>query len=259
MEWSQKRKILYALAFAGIIILLSAYPVYKFTYKAPTCFDKKQNSTEAGVDCGGGCALMCATDVKPPRAVWAKAFPTNGEVYDVSAYIENINTNAGLKNAHFTIRVLDAGGKVLVEKNGTTELAPASVVLLFESGVTFSGIPDRVELSFDSDDLMKWTKATTAPSPVVTKNQNLKNVYTKPRFDAVLVNTDPVNEVANLSLGGIIYDSERHPVAVSKTYVERIAKGGEQNIFFTWPTGFPISPDGFITEIVVTPRAIFAE
>ena len=122
-----------------------------------------------------------------------------------------------------------------------------------------SSTPASVEVSFDSGDLAKWTKAISAPSPVVTKNQNLKNVDTKPRFDAVMVNTDPVNDVTNLSLGAIIYDQLRHPVAVSKTYVDRIKKGGEQNIFFTWPSGFISSPDGYITEIVVTPRAIFSE
>ena len=258
MEWAQKRKILYAFGFAIIIILLVSYPAYLLFYKAPTCFDAKQNDAETGVDCGGGCALMCAVDVKAPRVVWAKAFPINSS-YDIGVYVENVNTNAGIKGAHYTIRAFDEAGKVLAEKKGTTELTPASTLLLFETGVVFSGIPTRVDVSFDSEDLANWKRATTAPSPVVTKNQSLKNVDTKPRFDAVLVNTDPVNEVEKLSLGAIIYDSLRHPVAVSKTYVDRISKGGEHNIFFTWPSALEISPDGYITEIIVTPRAIFAQ
>ncbi len=258
MEWSQKRKILYALAFAGIIVLLASYPAYKIFYKAPTCFDAKQNGAETGVDCGGGCALMCAVDVKDPHIVWAKAFPINSS-YDIGVYVENVNTNAGIKSAHYTIRVFDDAGKVLAEKKGVTEIAPASTVLLFETGLTFSGAPDRVDVSFDSNDLARWIKATSEPSPVVTKNQNLKNVDTKPRFDAVMVNTDPVNEVSNLSLGAVVYDSLRRPIAVSKTYVDRIAKRGEQNIFFTWPSPFSSTPENFITEVIVTPRAIFAE
>lgn len=237
MDWSQKRKIFYALGFTAIIILLAAYPVYKLTYKAPTCFDGSQNGGETGVDCGGGCALICIADAKPPHAVWAKAFQING-VYDVAAYIENMNANAGIKSARYTIRILGSEGKVLAEKVGTMEIAPAGRALIFETGVAVSGVPDRVEVSFDSKNLATWTKATTAPSPVVTKNQTLKNVDTKPRFDAVIVNTDPVNEVANLSLSAIVYDSLRRPVAVSKTYVDFIPKGGEQDIFFTWPSRF---------------------
>lgn len=258
MDWSQRRKILYAAGFAVIIILLVSYPAYLFFYKAPTCFDTKQNGGETGVDCGGGCALVCAVDVKTPRVVWAKAFPINSS-YDIGVYVENVNVNAGIRNARYTIRVFDDAGKELSEKKGATELAPASTLLLFETGATFSGVPARVEVSFDSEDLANWKKATTAPSPVVTKNQSLKNVDTKPRFDAVLVNTDPVNEVEKLSLGAIVYDSLRHPVAVSKTYVDRISKGGEHNIFFTWLSAFESSPDGYITEIIVTPRAIFVQ
>lgn len=258
MEWAQKRKILYALLFSGIIILLVSYPAYKVFYKAPTCFDAKQNGTETGVDCGGGCALRCALDVKAPRVVWAKAFSINGN-YDVGAYVENVNTSAGIKNARYTMRIFDSEGNMLAEKKDSTEIAPSSRVLLFETGVTFSGTPERVEVVFDPEDLAKWLKATTEPSPVVTKNQSIKNADTKPRFDAVLVNTDPVNEVSNLALGAIIYNQLRQPVAISRTYVDRISKGGEQNIFFTWPSAFSTTPESYITEIVVTPRAIFSE
>lgn len=259
MDWAQKRKIFYALVFAGIVILLAAYPTYLLVNKPATCFDKSKNGTETGVDCGGGCALVCIQNAKPLRAIWAKAFPTNGGTYDLGAYVENPNTNAGLKSARYTIRVLDSGAKILAEKTGEVEIAPASTNLLFETGVTFAGSPDRVEVSFDAADLTKWTKAITAPSPVVTKNQNLTAVDTKPRFDAVLVNTDPVNDVAGLTLGAIIYDASRNPIAVSRTYVDSIPKNGEENIFFTWPHGFAGASQNFITEIIVTPHAIFAQ
>ncbi len=256
MEWSQKRKILYAVGFAVIIILLASYPAYLLFHKDPTCFDSKQNDTETGVDCGGSCALMCAVDVKPPRVVWAKAFPINSS-YDVGAYVENVNMNAGIRKARYTIRAFDNTGAVLSEKKGTTELAPASTLLLFETGVNLSGIPDRVEVSFDTEDLSNWKKATTAPSPVVTKNQSLKNADIKPRFDAVLVNTDLVNDVENLTLSAIIYDPLRHPIAVSKTYVEKVSRGGEQNIFFTWPNRFTKNPRGGICTTPVDTMLVF--
>lgn len=257
MEWSQKRKILYALGFTFAIIALASYPTYQLLHKTPTCFDKKQNGTETGVDCGGGCALVCVSDAKPPRAVWAKAFPISGQTYDLGAYVENTNASAGVKSAHYTIRVLDSVGQLLAEKKGVTELAPASRVLLFETGVAFSGTPESVEVSFDSADLAQWTKATTAPSSVVTKNQNLKNTDTKPRFDAVLVNTDPVNDVTNLTLSAIIYDALRHPIAVSKTFVDNVPKAGEQNIFFTWPSRFTKNARGGVCTTPVDTMLVF--
>ncbi len=278
MEWAQKRKIISVLAFAGIVVLLAAYPVYILVKKEPTCFDKKQNGTEGGVDCGGGCALVCASEVKAPRVVWAKAFSLGGNNYDLGAYVENANTNAGLKNMRYTIRVFDSNGQVLAEKKGGAELAPSATVLLFETGVAFSGNPSRVEVAVDAEDITKWTKASVASSVVLIKNQSLVNTDTKPRFDAVLVNTDPIEDVENLTLGAIIYDTASNPVAVSRTYINLIQKSGEQNVFFTWPSRFTKYSQGemcgtptdattqsscpsekFITEIVITPRAIFAE
>lgn len=260
MEWSQKRRIIYTLVFVAIILFLAAYPAYKILHKTPTCFDTLQNGTETGVDCGGVCTLMCSAEVKAPHTVWARAFPlNNGKTYDVAAYIENMNTTAGIMNANYIIRVLGKDKIVLIESKGVTELAPASRVLLFETGVVVSEVPESVEVVFAQDDISKWVRAKVAPSPVVTKNQTLINVDTKPRFDAVLVNTDPVNEVTNLSLSAIIYDAYRNPVAVSKTFVDSISKGSEQNIFFTWPSRFANTPRNFITEILVTPRAIFSE
>lgn len=238
MDWASRRKILYAFGFVSVIMLLTAYPAYLLVREEPTCFDAKQNGTETGLDCGGGCALVCTVEAKPPRVVWAKAFSIGGGLYDVGAYVENINTRAGLRRMGYTLRVLGLNASVLVEKKGAIELPPESRVLLFETGVVLVEAPTHVEVLFDADDLKKWTRATTAPSPVVNKNQSLKNVDTKPRFDAVMVNTDPVNEVQDLSLGAIVYDPLRSPVAVSTTYVRSIPKGGEQNIFFTWPSRF---------------------
>lgn len=257
MEWSQKRKIFYAVTFACVIVLIVAYPIYLSVHRTPTCSDQKQNGDETGVDCGGRCRLMCSVDIKSPRTVWAKAFPINGGVYDIGAYIENVNTNAGIKSARYTISVLDSTGAILAERSGATELAPASRVLLFETGVAFSGTPDHTEVSFNKDDLAQWSKATTAPLSVVTKNQNLKNADTKPRFDAILVNTDLVNDVTNLTLSAIIYDPLRRPIAVSKTYIDRISRGGEQNIFFTWPSRFTKHSQGGMCTSPVDTMLVF--
>ena len=291
MDWAQKRKIIFGAGFAGIIILLAAYPAYLLFRSDPTCGDKKQNGSEISIDCGGLCARACLVEIVQPSALWAKALPLGGTKYDLVAYIENPNTSAGVKNAQYSIRALDSSGSVLAEKKGVTELVPGFPVLLFETGAELSEPPSRVEVVFDTQSISEWFRATVAQSSVSTKNQSLKNVDTKPRFDAVLVNNDPINEVAGLSISAIVYDSERRPVAASKTYVAELRARSEQNIFFTWPNRFTkyargerclvsvgitatstmatttatTTPDAlcatenFTTEIIITPRAIFAE
>lgn len=264
MDWSKKRKVLYSLVFAGVVVLLAAYPTYLITHQTPTCSDQKQNGTETGVDCGGPCALQCFAEMKAPRVIWAKAFYLGGPYYDLGAYIENPNARAGVKSARYSFRVFDNEGKVIVEKRGATEIAPGTGFVLFEPNVVISGNPDRAEVMFEQSDLSLWVKALIAPSIIVTKNKNLRNTDTKPRFDATLANTDLVNSVANLTVSAIIYDARRNPIAVSRTFVDGIPKGGEQDVVFTWPRRFTegsseeSAQENFITEIVVTPRASFA-
>lgn len=257
MEWSQKRKILYALAFAGVVILLAAYPVYQSINPAPTCSDQRQNGNEAGVDCGGSCTLYCASQVKDLRVVWAKAFLVVPGRYDLGAYMENPNLNAGIKNARYTLRMFDGAGALLAEGKGSAEIPPASTFLLFVGNVSATGTPDRVEVEFMPDDMKQWVKAQAVPPILITKNLSLKNTDTKPRFDATLLNTDLVNDAEYTSLGAVIYDAARHPFAISRTYSEGVPKGGTQDIFFTWPTRFTKHPQGGICTTPVDTMLVF--
>ncbi len=258
MEWSQKRKIFYVLAAILMLATIFAYPIYRVVYPTPTCFDKKQNGAEFGVDCGGVCVRMCVSQVKPVSVVWAKAFLVSASSYDIGAYLENLNFDAGIKTLRYTMLVKDVAGQILAEREGVMELPPASTVLLFESRVSINGSPETVDIEFNEDDIALWVQAQTIPTMVVTKNQALKNTDTKPRFSATLVNRDPINSVSGLSLGAVIYDTARRPVAVSRTYVDTISKGSEEDIFFTWPSPFA-KDTNFIPEIVMTSYGVFQE
>lgn len=257
MEWSQKRKILYALLFVMAIILLAAYPVYRKVNPTPSCFDQRQNGDELGVDCGGSCAIYCASQVKDIRVVWAKAFQVVPGRYDLGAYVENPNPNAGIKNARYTMRMFDDAGVMLAEGEGSVEIAPVSTSLIFVGNVSASTTPDRVEVEFNPEDLKLWTKAQAVQSTLVPKNQTLKNTDTKPRFDAMLLNTDLVNDAGYASIGAVIYDAARNPFAISRTYIDRVARGGTEEIFFTWPTRFTKNSRGGICTTPVDTMLVF--
>ena len=258
MEWSTSRRLLYGILILLTMGLLFVYPVYFFTHKEPTCFDAKQNGDEVGVDCGGVCALYCPAQMESLRVVWAKTFPVATGKYDVGVYIENPNRSAGIKALRYVLRVVGREGEELALREGTTEIAPGATTLLFEGDVAFEKEPGEVRVEFNAEDLTQWLKAKAGPAEVVTKNQTLKNTSKKPRFDAVLLNTDLVDDAAPLAIGAIVYDLNHQPVAISRTFVEGIPKGGLQNIFFTWPNAFTGGGEGsFLTDIIITPKAIF--
>lgn len=259
MEWAIKRKILYVGILVGVLVLLGAYPTYRTLFPQPTCFDNKQNGNELGVDCGGTCTLYCASQVKPVRVVWAKAFPFAPDHYDVGAYIENPNTDAGIKSARYTVRIFDATGQLIGERVGAIEISPRAPTFLFEGNFTLTTPPAKVEVMFDNAYLSNMVTARQHSSVLVTKNQRLKQITTSPRFEAVLVNTDPLNAVSSISLGAIIFDASRNPIAISRTIVDEIEKDGEQQIFFTWPNRFLGVEEGerLITDIMVMVPSVF--
>lgn len=259
MEWAIKRKILYVSAFVGFLLLVSAYPIYRALFPKATCFDNKQNGVEVGVDCGGTCTLYCAMQVKPLRVVWAKAFPFAPDHYDVGAYVENPNIDAGIRSARYTVRIFDAGEQTIGERSGVIEISPRAPTFVFEGNFTLSAPPVKVTVTFDDGYLTSMVSARPGAPVLVTKNQRLKEVTTSPRFDAVLVNTDPLNSVSSVSLGVIISDSSRNPIAISRTIVDEIEKGGEQPIFFTWPNRFLGVEEGerLITDLIIMTPAVF--
>ena len=259
MEWAQKRKINYALAFAGTIIFLVTLLTYLVVHKAPNCFDQKQNSDETGVDCGGSCALYCEAQIKPLRTLWVKALSFAPGHYDVGAYIENPNTNAGIYGARYTVRIFGEEDKLVYERSGTIDIAPGAPLFVFEGNVSLSQAPSDVQIEFNNKDLRRWTKAQGGESVILTKNQSLKNTDIKPRLEITLVNTDLVNSVERIVLGSIIYDSTNQPVAISRTFVDKIGKGGESTPIFTWPNPFPRALEGekFTSRIVIMQPAVF--
>ncbi|MDD5152863.1 MAG: VWA domain-containing protein [Candidatus Pacebacteria bacterium] len=258
MEWSKKWRIIYGIGISFALLIIFTCVSLIIFYRAPTCSDNKQNGSETGVDCGGGCATFCASQVKEPEVVWAKAFPLTPGRYSVAAYVENSNSGAGIKNARYTVRVSDASGKVLLNRDGVRdEIAPSSVFLLFEGNFDFATKPNKVEVEWNKDDINRWEKASKAESVLATKNETLSNPDTKPRFDATLLNTDLVDDVGRVLLGAVIYDSTRNPIAVSSTYVDSAPRGSEQNIFFTWPSRFTTRDKGGICVSPVDTMLVF--
>lgn len=259
MEWAKKRKIFYVVAFVGIILLVLIPVVYLVLHKEPTCFDGSQNGSEAGVDCGGPCSLYCAFEMKPLRTAWVKSFPFAPGHYDIGAYIENPNQNAGIPFLRYTVRAFDAEGKTIAERTGALEVGPGSSILLFEGNFSSEILPVRAEVDFDIAYQSAWRKAKRAEAKLVTKNYVIRYTDVGPRFDAVVVNTDPVTPVGSTVVGAIIFDETRNPVAISRTIVDGIAKGSEQPVFFTWPEQFAGVQEGdkLITDLVIMQSAEF--
>src|SRR3989338_6228133 len=115
-SWSQRRKSVYFLIFAGFLFGFVILPAYFLFYKPPTCFDGKQNSDEKGVDCGGGCATLCRSQYLDPNIIWTRVIKVKSGLYNVLAYIENPNIDAGADSISYVFRIKDNDGVLIYER-----------------------------------------------------------------------------------------------------------------------------------------------
>jgi Mg-chelatase subunit ChlD len=235
-KWAKKRQIIYIISIIIVFILLASYPVFKIFYKAPTCFDGKQNQEEVGVDCGGQCNILCATQVRNIEINWSKAFPLSNDFYDVAASIENTNINASVKNAHYTFKLYDKNDNLITERSGETFINSFDKFIIFEPNVYVGdNIPSRTTIEFTED--IVWTKETRKKFAISVKNKKLINIKTSPRLNAILLNNS-IQDIYDIEVTAVIYNKEHNAIAVSSSFLDVLEKNSSKNIFFTWPNSF---------------------
>jgi len=250
MSWASRKQFKYlSIVFAVVVLIIFAI-IYPLIFKAPTCSDGKQNGTETGVDCGGVCARMCTSDIAEPVVLWSRAFPVLGNNYNLVAFIENRNKNAGVYSAPYEFRIYDTNNKLIGRREGTTFIPPNQQFAVFESRFD-SGQAQIKSVSFEFLSPLVWIKKdpTLQALPIKVNKIVLDNNKTTPMLSAV-VNNDSVQDLPEFDVIAILYDIDHNAINASKTHKDKLLNGGSSPIIFTWPeplTAVPTTEDILIS------------
>lgn len=247
--WALRRKVTYFLFALILLVVVIGLPAFYFFHKAPTCFDGRQNGDEAGVDCGGRCALLCSFEGLDPIVLWSRSFKVTGSVYSAMAYIQNPNINSEAL-ATYVFKLYDSNNALIGTKENTTIIPKNKIIAIFEPNInTQSKIPARATFEFIQKPI--WRKdASTSPEFVVTQKV-LSGETTMPRIDATIQNIS-LTPQERIEVVAIVYDTNGNAVAASRTFVDRLEKDQTSRVAFTWPT--PFASTGSVVEII--PRVI---
>ncbi|MEX0909883.1 MAG: vWA domain-containing protein [Candidatus Paceibacterota bacterium] len=239
--WSIKRRFFYLSIVSVFALVVFVIPAFLFFYKAPTCFDERQNGDELGVDCGGSCALLCPFNQADPLVRWARLVPVTEGFYSAVAMIENSNINAQAKNVAYKMTVYDKFDIVLEERVKRIDIPSQTIFPVFESAIKEKDgrIPSRVLLEFITEPVWERVEGRSFSS-IEVRNQLLSDRESRPRLDAQLVNTSPIQTFEDVVVNALIYDTERNLIGASQTFVEYLDPDERVPIVFTWPEPFQV-------------------
>ncbi len=253
MSWAVKRQFIYFFIFILFVTGVSIFVFRDIIFRNPTCYDKKQNGQERGVDCGGQCSLICKADIKEPVVLWSRAFPITSNLYNLAARIENRNTNGAVRQAKYVFKAYDKDNNLLGERVGTTYIPPGQPYLVFEPQFEVgTAIIRSVSFSFDENLIWEVKKDTISSLPIEVRNMILSEENIGPVLSADIIN-DSVYDLEQFNVVGMVYDKDSNVINVSRTRKSKLESSKTTKVNFTWPSPFTIVPVTKQVEIQINP------
>ena len=241
MSWAWRRRLIYLSVLFVLFVVPVAVYLTRALYRPPTCFDGRQNQNELGVDCGGVCELLCYAESVPPVVHWSRIFKVSDGVYIAAAYIENPNEAAQAVNKPYEMKVYDTEGVPIFTRQGVVSLDPREFTAIVETGILLGQLEaQRVQFTWLGD-AEGWMRATAEPLALTVGRVNIVSSTTSQRVVGTIGNPT-LQTFRNFEVAAIVYDASGNAIAVSKTYVDRLAPNESRELVFSWPRPFATPP-----------------
>lgn len=234
-SWSTRRKYGYFFAVIVLAALFIGIPTFLVFYKAPTCFDGKQNGDERGIDCGGSCALLCAADFSAPHILWTYSVPVVPGVYNALAYIQNPNQGVEARSVSYLFKLYDDKGLLVTQRTGNAFIPAGQRFAVFEGGIQ-TGERKAFRTTFEFTSTPRWQAGRIFSSIRVL--DVVLDQSARPSAEVKIGNMAVDQGFADLTAFIILYDKDDNRVSFSKTLIDSITPSERKSIYFTWPTAF---------------------
>lgn len=228
--------VIYIFLFLGIVLGL-----YLWLRPVPSCFDGKQNQNEGGIDCGGVCSQTCAENVigEPLVIEEATAFLAGENTYDAVMRVTNPNNAIGAKLFHYTLKLLDDHGEVLVVTTGESWVLPEETKTLLAFGLETTGKPEKALLTIND---VVWTKLINydIEPKLGVYNQAYVRSNQPGEFGVVtgLVTNESDYDFRLVTIKVILRDQAGKPLAANQTDRRTFLAGEQHSFRLPWPTSF---------------------
>ena len=247
MSWATKRQLIILGIVAIHLLAVAAIFFALYVFEPASCFDKKQNQDELGVDCGGACVNVCTEHVLPISVIYTRAIPDKN-LYDAVAYLENRNYNFGIAELSYRFDFFDEENIFIGSRRGVTILPPNGRYAIFEAGFDPGEKKvSRVDLFLPNDFFFN----KMSPPPIVSV---LAEDFQNEDFGARLsttVSSGSKEIPKGTLLTALLYDDRENVIGASQTILDGLLPETTETLFFTWNHTFVKEPARF--EIIASP------
>jgi hypothetical protein len=238
MDWATQKKMKYYILLVVMVLGIIFAIAFPILTREPTCTDKKQNGTETGVDCGGGCPYICKSDIVPLEVEWSRALPSGDRRVNVVAYIKNNNLTYAVPEAKYKFTLYDTKGGIIQTKEGVTSI-PANTTLPVFAGPIDIGERSVQSTTFEWVGTFNFSRQSdkTFASYIEVIDTTLETASTTTTLSAKLKNKNRI-EHTNVPVVAIIYDKDENAALVSRTVLDSVIGEGETEAVFFWSVPF---------------------
>lgn len=228
--------VIYVFLFLGGVL-----GTYLLVRPVPSCFNGKQNQNEGGIDCGGVCSQACMENVtgEPLVIEEATAFLAGDGTYDAVMRVTNPNNAIGAKLFHYTLKLLDERGEVLVATTGESWVLPEETKTLLAFGLQTNVKPEKSLLTIDS---VTWTKLINydIEPKLGVYNQAYARSSQPGEFGVAtgLVTNESDYDFRLVTIKVILRDQVGKPLAANQTDRRTFLAGEQHSFRLPWPTPF---------------------
>src|SRR3989344_4959956 len=247
MERRTQKQLVIGLIFVLLIASISYGLIDYFFLIEATCFDKVQNNSEEGIDCGLlACGVACEPAILPLNVLSQKLIEVRSGDYDFVAQINNPNSFFGTSRAKYT---LDFGG-VIPNRSGTFYILPGQTRFIIVNGIRSDSTLTSVSINITE---VGWEKVEVFENinfPIQRKSYAVvdKNgVFSE--FEAVVLNSSDF-DFDKVEVGIILFSARGGPasggdndfddiIAVNRTDIRTFLSKTERSFKVTWPATLP--------------------
>lgn len=243
LDWSTRRKYMYFGGFILIFLVILGYFIYPIIFPVPTCYDKKQNGTETGVDCGGACNLMCKGQYDQLDLLLQRSFVKKENQSDIVVLFENRNKYIAPNKISLDIDVYAKDGsfvKTIHEEQiaGTQKYIPIVIANYPSSDISKIFVKN---VSYDM-----WR--TRGAYDIALSDYNFAK--DKMSLDVTLKNIYKQDLREKLKVYVVVRDNLNNIIAVNYQILDGINYNESKKINFLWPN--PIEGDIKNIDVFVT-------